>query len=130
MFTPLEYGTTGLGEEEAHKKYGRENVISYHTRYIALEENVLDKYNDDGTEEKVKIYAKAVVHKPTDKVLGLHYAGPNAGEVIQGYAVAMKLGLTKAVLDSTIGIHPTTSEELTMMSGSKEKGDKYEKTSC
>jgi len=43
-------------------------------------------------------------------VLGLHYAGPNAGEVMQGYAVAMKIGLTKEQLDSTIGIHPTCAE--------------------
>ena len=44
---------------------------------------------------KSDIYAKAIVQKSTDKVLGLHYAGPNAGEVMQGYAVAMKIGLTK-----------------------------------
>jgi pyruvate/2-oxoglutarate dehydrogenase complex dihydrolipoamide dehydrogenase (E3) component len=56
------------------------------------------------------VYAKAVVQKSTDKVLGLHYAGPNAGEVMQGFAVAMKMGLTKQQLDSTIGIHPTAAE--------------------
>jgi pyruvate/2-oxoglutarate dehydrogenase complex dihydrolipoamide dehydrogenase (E3) component len=55
----------------------------------------------------VNVYAKTVVHKKTDKVLGMHYAGPNAGEVMQGYAVAMRIGLTKQQLDSTIGIHPT-----------------------
>ena len=42
--------------------------------------------------------------------LGIHYLGPNAGEVMQGFAAAMKCGLTKALLDSTIGIHPTTAE--------------------
>ncbi len=52
-------------------------------------------------------------------MLGLHYAGPNAGEIMQGFAVAMKLGLTKAVLDSTIGIHPTIAEELTNMTVTK-----------
>lgn len=61
----------------------------------------------------------------TDKVLGLHYAGPHAGEVMQGFAVAMKLGLTKQQLDSTIGIHPTCAEELTMMEVTKESGEDY-----
>lgn len=65
---------------------------------------------EDGTSEKINVYAKAVVQKSTDKVLGLHYAGPNAGEVMQGFAVAMKMGLTKQQLDSTIGIHPTAAE--------------------
>lgn len=65
---------------------------------------------EDGTSEKINVYAKAIVQKSTDKVLGLHYAGPNAGEVMQGFAVAMKMGLTKQQLDSTIGIHPTAAE--------------------
>jgi len=53
------------------------------------------------------VYAKAVVLKENDRVIGLHYAGPNAGEVMQGFAVAVKAGLTKQQLDSSIGIHPT-----------------------
>jgi pyruvate/2-oxoglutarate dehydrogenase complex dihydrolipoamide dehydrogenase (E3) component len=65
------------------------------------------------------VYAKAVVDSQTDRVVGLHYAGPNAGEVMQGFAVAMKMGLTKAVLDSTIGIHPTIAEDLTNMTVTK-----------
>jgi pyruvate/2-oxoglutarate dehydrogenase complex dihydrolipoamide dehydrogenase (E3) component len=56
------------------------------------------------------VYAKAVVQISTDKVLGLHYAGPHAGEVMQGFAVALRIGLTKQQLDSTIGIHPTAAE--------------------
>lgn len=75
----------------------------------------MEKYTEDGEDYKVRVYAKAVVDNKTDKVLGLHYAGPNAGEIMQGFAVAMKLGLTKQVLDSTIGIHPTVAEDLTNM---------------
>lgn len=45
-----------------------------------------------------------------EKVIGLHVLGPNAGEITQGYAVAMRLGATKADFDATIGIHPTCSE--------------------
>lgn len=44
-------------------------------------------------------FAKAIVKKDSDKVIGLHYAGPNAGEIMQGFAVAMRLGMTKQVLD-------------------------------
>ena len=54
---------------------------------------------------------KLVVDKATDRVVGLHMVGPDAGEVVQGFAVAMKMGATKAQFDSTIGIHPTLAEE-------------------
>jgi pyruvate/2-oxoglutarate dehydrogenase complex dihydrolipoamide dehydrogenase (E3) component len=76
------------------------------------------------------VYAKAIVHKETDKVLGLHYAGPHAGEVMQGFAVAMKMGMTKLQLDSTIGIHPTAAEEFVNLKATKEAGDDYMKTEC
>lgn len=91
----------------------------YHVLYTPLEENILEKYNEEGDSLKTNSYAKAVVQKSTDKVLGLHYAGPHAGEVMQGFAVAMKIGLTKQQLDSTIGIHPTSAEELTNMDVTK-----------
>lgn len=55
------------------------------------------------------------MNNKNDKVIGLHYVGPNAGEVMQGFAVAIKMGLTKQVLDTTIGIHPTAAEEMTNM---------------
>lgn len=71
-----------------------------------------------------------MVDNKTDKVLGLHYTGPHAGEIMQGFAVAMKMGLTKEALDSTIGIHPTIAEDLTSMSVTKESGLEYEKKSC
>lgn len=102
----------------------------YHIKYTPLEESILDKYNEDGSNSKVNVYAKAIVHKETDKVLGLHYAGPHAGEVMQGYAVAIRMGMTKQQLDSTIGIHPTSAEELTNMTVTKESGFPFEKTSC
>jgi len=54
---------------------------------------------------------KLVVDTASDRVVGLHMVGPDAGEVVQGFAVAMKAGATKAVFDSTIGIHPTLAEE-------------------
>ncbi len=54
---------------------------------------------------------KLVVDPRTDRVLGCHMVGPDAGEIIQGFAVALRCGATKAQLDATIGIHPTTAEE-------------------
>ena len=60
-------------------KYGRDEILCYHIKYRPLEESILDKFNDDGTTYKTDVYAKAIVQKSTDKVLGLHYAGPHAG---------------------------------------------------
>lgn len=58
---------------------------------------------------------KLVVNKDTDVVLGAHMVGPDAGEIIQGLAIAIKAGATKSVFDSTIGIHPTAAEEFVTM---------------
>jgi glutathione reductase (NADPH) len=56
-----------------------------------------------------------IVDKATDRVVGMHMMGADAGEIIQGLAVAMQCGVTKAQLDSTIGIHPTAAEEFVTM---------------
>lgn len=130
VFTPLEYSCSGMSEEEAARKYGPSEISVYHVRYVPLEENILEKYNEDGSNYKTNVYAKAVVQKATDRVLGLHYAGPHAGEVMQGFAVALRVGLTKQQLDSTIGIHPTCAEELTNLNITKESGLPFEKTAC
>ena len=58
---------------------------------------------------------KMIVDKASDKVVGIHMVGPDAGEMIQGFAVALKAGATKALFDSTIGIHPTSAEEFVTM---------------
>jgi glutathione reductase (NADPH) len=54
---------------------------------------------------------KLIVDSASDRVVGVHMVGPEAGEIIQGFAVAVKCGATKAQFDATIGIHPTTAEE-------------------
>jgi len=66
-----------------------------------------------GRDEKTMM--KMVVDKPSDRVLGIHMVGSDAGEIIQGMAVALKAGATKATFDSTIGIHPTAAEEFVTM---------------
>lgn len=92
VFTPLELGTVGLTEEAAIEKYGAESVDCYLSEFTPLEWTVLDKG------EKQKCFAKVVVNtKDNNKVLGMHVACPNAGEVIQGYAVAVKQGISHDV---------------------------------
>ena len=73
---------------------------------------------------------KVIVLRDSLKVLGMHYFGPAADEVIGGFAVAMKLGMTKHDLDSTIGVHPSTSEDLFNLDVTKRSGDEYRKTEC
>ena len=58
---------------------------------------------------------KLVVDAATDRVVGLHMVGADAGEAVQGFAVALRAGATKAVFDTTIGIHPTVAEEFVTM---------------
>ena len=65
-----------------------------------------------------------------EKILGIHYYGPAADEMIAGLAVAMKLGMTKRDLDSTIGVHPSISEDLYNLEITKRSGADFRKTNC
>jgi len=71
---------------------------------------------------------KVIVDTTSDKVVGLHYFGPSADEVVGGFSVAMKLGMTKRDLDWTIGIHPSTSEDLFNLDVTKRSGEEFRKT--
>ena len=62
-----------------------------------------------------RVLMKLVVDPATDRVVGLHMVGADAGEIVQGFAVALRAGATKAIFDSTIGIHPTAAEEFVTM---------------
>jgi len=76
-------------------------------------------------------YMKVIVNKnENNRVIGMHYFGPSADEVIGGFVVAMKLGMTKENLDSTIGIHPSTSEDLFNLDVTKRSGEEFRKTEC
>jgi glutaredoxin len=116
VFTPIEYGAIGYSEEEAIAKYGEENIEVFHQNFWPLEWTVAKKPND-------VCYAKLLCNK-LDKlrVVGLHIAGPNAGEITQGYAIAMRLRATKKDFDLTVGIHPTNSEIFTTMNITKSSG--------
>ena len=76
-------------------------------------------------------YVKLLVNKEdSERVVGLHICGPNAGEMTQGFAVAIKAGATKAHFDDTVGIHPTVAEEFTLLATTKRSGDSAEKSGC
>ncbi|XP_076023512.1 thioredoxin reductase 1, cytoplasmic-like isoform X2 [Genypterus blacodes] len=109
VFTPVEYAACGLSEERANLTLGGDNIEVYHSSYWPVEWT-LPRRN------KNSCYVKVVCHIPDqERVVGLHVMGPNAGDVVQGFAVAMKCGLTKAQLDATVGIHPVSAQVLTSL---------------
>lgn len=118
VFTPIEYACVGLSEDDAINKYGESNIEVYHREFVPLEWSIsLSRHSQNA-------FAKVIVDKtPDEKVLGIHYVGPNAGEVMQGYGVAMKSCLTFKKLKDTVGIHPTSSEEIVTLSVTKSSGE-------
>jgi glutathione reductase (NADPH) len=105
VFCQPNIGTVGLSEEQAREQYTDIEVFVSNFRAM--------KHTMSGSEERTLM--KLIVDKATDKVLGVHMVGPDSGEIIQGIAIALKAGATKAVFDSTIGIHPTAAEEFVTM---------------
>ncbi len=105
VFTHPNIGTVGHTEAAAREKFGR--VLIFKTDFSPL------KHTLSGSQERT--FMKLVVDQASDRVVGLHMVGPEAGEITQGFAVAMKMGATKAQFDSTIGIHPTAAEEFVTM---------------
>lgn len=105
VFCHPNIGTVGLGEEEARQIYPAIRI--YSTDFKPMR-NTLS--GNPG-----RVLMKLVVEDATDKVVGCHVVGADAGELIQGIGIAVKAGLTKADFDATIGIHPTSAEELVTM---------------
>jgi glutathione reductase (NADPH) len=105
VFTHPNIGTVGLSEQAARATYGKVRI--YRSEFKAL------RHTLSGSVERTLM--KLVVDDASDRVVGLHMVGADAGEVVQGFAVAMKAGATKAVFDSTVGIHPTAAEEFVTM---------------
>uniref|UniRef100_A0A7M4FJ82 thioredoxin-disulfide reductase (NADPH) n=1 Tax=Crocodylus porosus TaxID=8502 RepID=A0A7M4FJ82_CROPO len=124
VFTPLEYGCCGLPEERAVKEYGEHNLEVYHTLFWPLEWTVPNRDNNT-------CYAKIICNKlANNRVIGFHVLGPNAGEITQGFAAAIKCGLTKELLNETIGIHPTSAEVFTTMNVTKSSGQEITQAGC
>ena len=116
VFSPLEYGCVGLSEEKAIERHGEDNIEVYHAYYKPTEFFV--------PQRSVRYcYLKAVALREGDqKILGMHFLGPVAGEIIQGFAAALKSGITMKILKNTVGIHPTVAEEFTRLLITKRSG--------
>ena len=133
VFTPIEYGCIGLSEESAIKTHTANNIESYLYEWQTLERAAVHRpkllklrENEGDFEQSGHNFCKIIVLKGPrpgfEPVLGFHYVGPNAGEVTQGFAVAMRLGMTKQDLDDTIGIHPTDAEAIVGLTITKTSG--------
>jgi glutathione reductase (NADPH) len=105
VFTHPSIGTVGLTEAQARQQLGAVRI--YRSDFRAL------RHTLSGSTERTLM--KLVVDDASDRVVGLHMVGADAGEIVQGFAVAMKAGATKAVFDATLGIHPTAAEEFVTM---------------
>ena len=124
VFTPLEYGCIGLSEEQAIKKFSEDSFDVYHTLFKPLEWNFLGSRDDNSC------YTKVLVNKSDDKVLGIHIASPNAGEVIQAYTAIVQFGLTFSQMKEMVAIHPTIAEEIVLLEYTKIENPSAEKGNC
>jgi glutathione reductase (NADPH) len=107
VFSHPPLGMVGLGEEEARARYGE--VRTYHSNFRPMLQALAD-----GTQRSM---FKLVCVGAEERVVGVHLLGEAADEILQGFAVAVKMGATKAQFDDTVAIHPTSSEEIVLMRG-------------
>lgn len=105
VFSLPNIATVGLSEEQARADGFAVQIFKSSFRPMKL----------SLSEQQERIFMKLIVDEKTDRVLGCHMVGPDAGELMQGIAVALKAGATKQVFDDTIGIHPTAAEEFVTM---------------
>jgi glutathione reductase (NADPH) len=105
VFCQPNIGTVGFTEEQARDRFG--HIRLFKSTFKPM------KHTISGRDEKT--FMKLIVDKASDRVVGVHMVGPDAGEIMQGIAIAMRAGATKAVFDTTIGIHPTAAEEFVTM---------------
>jgi glutathione reductase (NADPH) len=105
VFSNPPIGTVGLTEEQARKEYG--DVEVYAARFRPMKNTL------SGREERT--FMKLVVDGRSDRVLGCHMLGPDAPEIVQGLAIAIKCGASKKMFDQTVGIHPSAAEEFVTM---------------
>jgi glutathione reductase (NADPH) len=106
IFSNPEAGTVGLTEEEAREKYG-DRIKIYRSKFRPMYYTL--------TEKEEKTMMKLIVETEGNKVVGAHMVGNHAAEIIQGVAIAVKMGATKADFDATVGIHPSSAEEFVTM---------------
>ena len=104
VFSQPNVGVVGMTEAMARREH---DIVIFRSRFRAM------KHTMTGRQEKTMM--KLIVDRKTDRVLGCHMVGPDAGEIVQGLAIALNAGATKAMFDATIGIHPTAAEEFVTM---------------
>ncbi|KAJ3109804.1 Glutathione reductase [Phlyctochytrium planicorne] len=109
IFSHPTAGSVGLTEPEARAKY--DTVKVYTSKFVNMYYSMVDVEQ----EKKQRTYYKLVCVGPEEKVVGLHIVGRASDEILQGFAVAVKMGATKADFDNTVAIHPTAAEELVTM---------------
>lgn len=107
VFTTPEAASVGITEDEAIEQYGEDAVHVFRSRFRSM------YYTLPNKDEKTLM--KLIVHTESDKILGAHMVGDSAAEIIQGVAIALKMGATKADFDATVGIHPSSAEEFVTM---------------
>lgn len=116
IFTPIEYGTCGMSEEDATDKFGYDNIEIYHKAQLPLEFS-LNKRDSEA------MYAKLICRKAKtqdqEQVVGFHYLGPNAGDITVGFSMAVKRKCRKREFNDLVGIHPTCAEIFCEMTTSK-----------
>src|SRR5690606_18422912 len=105
VFSLPNIGTVGLSEEDA--RTAGHDVQIFESRFRPMKLTL--------TDNQERTLMKLVVDATTDKVLGCHMVGPDAGEIVQSLAIALKAGATKRIFDDTIGVHPTLAEEFVTM---------------
>ena len=105
VFTQPPIASVGMSEEQATEAFGE--ITVYTSKFNAMKNTL------SGRPEKT--FMKLIVETASDRVVGAHMLGPDAGEIMQGIGVAVVAGATKADFDATIGIHPTAAEEFVTM---------------
>ena len=105
VFCQPNIGTVGFTEHDARAEFGE--LTLFKSTFKPM------KHTISGRDEQT--FMKLIVDKASDRVVGIHMMGPDAGEIIQGMAIALKAGATKAIFDNTVGIHPTAAEEFVTM---------------
>jgi len=107
IFSHPPCGSVGLSEEQAIAKFGKDNVKVFSTTFTNMYHALITR--------KSKTFMRMVTTGPQEKVVGLHVVGAGADEMLQGFAVAIKMGATRQQFNDTVAIHPTAAEEVVLL---------------
>ena len=110
FFSPPPHGTVGLSEEDAAARFGAGARV-YETAFTPMVHGLSGR--------AMRMHMKLVVAGPEERVVGCHAIGPGADEMLQGFAVAVKMGATKAQFDDTVAIDPTAAEDLVTLKNAR-----------